>query len=159
MQRRKGIYGRIYEASKPRGRAPRTNLPRLSQHIRNLVLGMGIRIKGLEFAQHPIGFEPNRARVRAEIRASEDPRGPSRHVVTFESFEQRQFDLGLLSDRGQRDLLFLALEPELRSERFIHRTPTGKSIAHPTGPHTHLTGNRGFSLTKGVLNVVGSWPV
>ena len=87
-------------------------------------------------AQHPIGFEPNRARVRAEIRASEDPRGPSRHVVTFESFEQRQFDLRLLSDRGQRDLLFLALEPELRSERFIHRTPTGKSIAHPTGPHT-----------------------
>jgi hypothetical protein len=117
MQRREGVYGRIYEASKSRGRASRTDLSCLSQNIRNVVLGMGIRIKGLEFAQHPIGFESNSACVRAEIRATEDPRGPSRHVVTLESFEQRQFDLGLLSDRGQRDLLFFALEPELRSER------------------------------------------
>ena len=62
-----------------------------------------------ELPNDGVGIEPDRRRVVADERFSENAGRPSRHVVALQPLEQDNIDTGDLGDRSERDLSPFAL--------------------------------------------------
>jgi len=66
-----------------------------------------------------VRVEADRLGVRAYERAPEDPRGPSRDVVSFETLEEGRADFCVFRDGREGDLAAFALAAQAGTESFF----------------------------------------
>ena len=112
-------YGRSDQTLQPR-RRPLTR--RLAfdarRHIRAGVYRLRVEVE--ELADDGVGLEVDELRVGADEGSAENTGRPMRHVVPFQTFQQRQADLRLVGNRSEGDLLSFTLLAQSSAETLGH---------------------------------------
>src|SRR5581483_6192381 len=86
-----------------------------------------------ELFRRGVGIQADRVRIGANVRLAENTRGPVRRVVAFELLKEGRPNLGVLGDRGERDVAAFAFAPQTGAEGFFRhrrvRIRDGKSCS------------------------------
>ena len=112
-------YGRSDQTLQPRRRPLTRSLAfDARRHIRAGVYRLRVEVE--ELADDGVGLEVDELRVGADEGSAENTGRPMRHVVPFQTFQQRQADLRLVGNRSEGDLLAFTLLAQSGAETLGH---------------------------------------